>query len=282
MLSLLTNVQSLKSQRQYNNANNAVTVASERIASGKRINSAKDDASGLQISDRMTSQINGLEQGNRNASDAIAFCQTTEGALDEVTTMLQRMRTLALQSANGTNSESERTALQEEVSELVSEITRIGTDTTYGSNFAMLSDDQDGETIKFQVGANAGQTIDLDLKSISTMCKGKSGGTDIELADLDLSTVAGANKMIEALDGMIKNVDSYRSTLGAKQNRLESTISNQSNVIENVSDARSRIRDTDYATETAKLTSAQIQQQAAAAILSQSNQNASLILSLMQ
>jgi len=283
MLSLLTNVQSLKSQRQYNEANKALIQASERIASGKRINSAKDDASGLQLSNRMTSQINGLEQGNRNASDAIAFCQTTEGALDEVTTMLQRMRTLALQSSNGTNSDSERTALQEEVDELVSEITRIGTDTTYGANFAVLGDDNNNQTIKFQVGANAGQTIDLKLKSISEMCQAK-GKEDakITLDSLSLESVDDANSMITALDAMIKNVDSYRSTLGAKQNRLESTISNQSNVIENVSDARSRIRDTDFVTETAKLTASQIQQQTATSILAQANQNPSLILSLLQ
>lgn len=283
MLSLLTNVQSLKSQRQYNEANKALTQASERIASGKRINSAKDDASGLQLSNRMTSQINGLEQGNRNASDAIAFCQTTEGALDEVTTMLQRMRTLALQSSNGTNSDSERTALQEEVDELVSEIARIGTDTTYGANFAVLGDDNNNQTIKFQVGANAGQTIDLKLKSISEMCQAK-GKEDakITLDSLSLESVDDANSMITALDTMIKNVDSYRSTLGAKQNRLESTISNQSNVIENVSDARSRIRDTDFVTETAKLTASQIQQQTATSILAQANQNPSLILSLLQ
>lgn len=283
MLSLLTNVQSLKSQRQYNEANKVLTQASERIASGKRINSAKDDASGLQLSNRMTSQINGLEQGNRNASDAIAFCQTTEGALDEVTTMLQRMRTLALQSSNGTNSDSERTALQEEVDELVSEIARIGTDTTYGANFAVLGDDNNNQTIKFQVGANAGQTIDLKLKSISEMCQAK-GKEDakITLDSLSLESVDDANSMITALDAMIKNVDSYRSTLGAKQNRLESTISNQSNVIENVSDARSRIRDTDFVTETAKLTASQIQQQTATSILAQANQNPSLILSLLQ
>lgn len=283
MLSLLTNVQSLKSQRQYNEANKVLIQASERIASGKRINSAKDDASGLQLSNRMTSQINGLEQGNRNASDAIAFCQTTEGALDEVTTMLQRMRTLALQSSNGTNSDSERTALQEEVDELVSEIARIGTDTTYGANFAVLGDDNNNQTIKFQVGANAGQTIDLKLKSISEMCQAK-GKEDakITLDSLSLESVDDANSMITALDAMIKNVDSYRSTLGAKQNRLESTISNQSNVIENVSDARSRIRDTDFVTETAKLTASQIQQQTATSILAQANQNPSLILSLLQ
>lgn len=277
MISLLTNKQSLSVQRQFNINNLALQQSQQRLASGRRINSAKDDAAGLQISDRMTSQINGLNQGNRNASDAIAFCQTTEGALDEVTEMLQKMRTLALQSATGTNGDSERTALQEENSELIEEITRIGSDTTFGSDFAMLSTAKNGQTVKFQVGSNAGQTIDLQLKSVLEMCK--SGETN--LADLDLSTAAGANSMVTAVDEMIKNVDSYRSTLGAKQNRLESTIRNQSNVIENVSDARSRIRDTDFATETANLTAAQVQQQAVTAMLSQANQSSSIVLSLL-
>jgi len=277
MISLLTNKQSLSAQRQFNINNLALQQSQQRLASGKRINSSKDDAAGLQISDRMTSQINGLNQGNRNASDAIAFCQTTEGALDEVTEMLQKMRTLALQSATGTNGDSERAALQEENSELIEEITRIGSDTTFGSDFAMLSTAKNGQTVKFQVGSNAGQTIDLQLKSVLEMCK--SGETN--LADLDLSTATGANSMVTAVDEMIKNVDSYRSTLGAKQNRLESTIRNQSNVIENVSDARSRIRDTDFATETANLTAAQVQQQAVTAMLSQANQSSSIVLSLL-
>lgn len=277
MISLLTNKQSLSAQRQFNINNLALQQSQQRLASGRRINSSKDDAAGLQISDRMTSQINGLNQGNRNASDAIAFCQTTEGALDEVTEMLQKMRTLALQSATGTNGDSERVALQEENSELIEEITRIGSDTTFGSDFAMLSTAKNGQTVKFQVGSNAGQTIDLQLKSVLEMCK--SGETN--LADLDLSTAAGANSMVTVVDEMIKNVDSYRSTLGAKQNRLESTIRNQSNVIENVSDARSRIRDTDFATETANLTAAQVQQQAVTAMLSQANQSSSIVLSLL-
>lgn len=277
MISLLTNKQSLSAQRQFNINNLALQQSQQRLASGRRINSSKDDAAGLQISDRMTSQINGLNQGNRNASDAIAFCQTTEGALDEVTEMLQKMRTLALQSATGTNGDSERAALQEENSELIEEITRIGSDTTFGSDFAMLSTAKNGQTVKFQVGSNAGQTIDLQLKSVLEMCK--SGETN--LADLDLTTVDGANSMVTAVDEMIKNVDSYRSTLGAKQNRLESTIRNQSNVVENVSDARSRIRDTDFATETANLTAAQVQQQAVTAMLSQANQSSSIVLSLL-
>lgn len=277
MISLLTNKGSLYNQRQFNLSNLALEQAQQRLASGKRICSAKDDAAGLQISDRMTSQINGLKQGNKNAQDGISFCQATEGALDEVTEMLQKMRTLALQSSTGTNTASERTALQEETSELIDEITRIGSDTTFGSDFAMLSDANNGETIKFQVGSNAGQTIDLELKSVLAMCK--SGDTKLE--DLNLSTVSGANSMVTAIDDMIKNVDSYRSTLGAKQNRLQSTINNQSNVMENISDARARIRDADYAEESANLTAAQVQQQAVTAMLSQANQSKSIVLSLL-
>ena len=272
-----TNTSSINAQRNLNKSTNALNSSYTKLASGNRINSAKDDAAGLQIADRMTSQINGLTQGNRNANDGISLCQTAEGALDEVTEMLQKMRTLALQSSTGTNTASERTALQEETSELIDEITRIGSDTTFGSDFAMLSDAKNGETIKFQVGSNAGQTIDLELKSVLAMCK--SGDTKLE--DLDLSTISGANTMVTAIDDMIKNVDSYRSTLGAKQNRLQSTINNQSNVMENISDARARIRDADYAEESANLTAAQVQQQAVTAMLSQANQSKSIVLSLL-
>ena len=152
MISLLTNKGSLYSQRQFLNLSNlALQKSQQRLASGLAINSAADNAAGLQISDRMTSQINGLKQGNKNAQDSISFCQATEGALDEVTEMLQKMRTLALQSSTGTNTASERTALQEETSELIGEITRIGSDTTFGSDFAMLSEGKTEKLLSFKL-----------------------------------------------------------------------------------------------------------------------------------
>lgn len=264
-----TNVSSINSQRNLNKSTNALNTAYNRLASGFRINSAKDDAAGLQISNRMTSQINGLTQGNRNANDAISMTQATEGALDEVTEMLQRMRTLALESANGTNSSEQRTAIQAEIDQLSSEITRIGTDTTFGDINLFDSD----KTVKFQVGANANQTIDLNLKGMSTIASFSTA--------LDLTSASASQNAITTLDGMIKNVDSYRGTLGAVQNRLESTISNQENVIANISDARSRIRDVDYASETANYTQQQILQQMSTSILAQANQKNSIALSLL-
>jgi flagellin len=264
-----TNVSSINSQRNLNKSTNALNTAYNRLASGFRINSAKDDAAGLQISNRMTSQINGLTQGNRNANDAISMTQATEGALDEVTEMLQRMRTLALESANGTNSSEQRTAIQAEIDQLSSEITRIGTDTTFGDINLFDSD----KTVKFQVGANANQTIDLNLKGMSTIASFSTA--------LDLTSASASQDAITTLDGMIKNVDSYRGTLGAVQNRLESTISNQENVIANISDARSRIRDVDYASETANYTQQQILQQMSTSILAQANQKNSIALSLL-
>lgn len=280
-----TNTSSINAQRNLNKSTNALSSSYTKLASGNRINSAKDDAAGLQIASRMTSQINGLTQGNRNANDGISLCQTAEGALDEVSNMLQRMRTLAVQSANGTNSTAERTALNEEVTELKKEIQRIGTDTSFGGELKIfggstidksLAKLKDG--VKFQVGSHANQTIGVTFKSMSTMLGGVAPGT---MTGVNLSTASQSQTAITNLDKMIAKVDSYRATLGATQNRLESAISNQENVIENVSDARSRIKDVDYASETAKMAQQQILQQASTAMLSQANQKNSIALNLL-
>lgn len=284
-----TNTSSINAQRKLSTSTKSLDSSYQKLASGLRINSAKDDAAGLQVSDRMTSQINGLTQGNRNANDGISLCQTAEGALDEVTNMLQRMRTLAIQSANGTNSSSEREAINEEAIQLQNEITRIGKDTTFGGTKKIMGSDA-GATA-FQVGSNSNNVISITLKAISTLAndaglneKFKVENIDATPADycaFDLSTSGGAQTAIDDIDKMLKEVDSYRAELGAVQNRLESTIANQENVIENVSDARSRIRDVDYASETANMTSASILQQASTSILSQANQKTSIALSLL-
>ena len=281
-----TNTSSINAQRNLNKSTNALSSSYTKLASGNRINSAKDDAAGLQIADRMTSQINGLTQGNRNANDGISLCQTAEGALDEVTNMLQRMRTLAVQSANGTNSSAERTAINEEAKQLQQEIKRIGDGTMFGgTGNAVFAD----EETTFQVGAdNNGTSSQIKLKrqAMSQILGGTGAAVDIcnETAStyhVDLSTDTAARDAITNLDAMIKGVDSYRAKLGATQNRLESTISNQENVIENVSDARSRIKDVDYASETAKMAQQQILQQASTAMLSQANQKNSIALNLL-
>ena len=288
-----TNTSSINSQRMLARSTRQLDTSYERLSSGLRINSAKDDAAGLQISNRMASQINGLTQGNRNANDGISMCQVTEGALDEVTSMLQRIRTLAIQSANGTNSSAERTAINEEVQQLIKEVRRVGTDTSYGGNLKILGSGV-GSTV-FQVGSNAYQTISLTMKSLSKLVTvtasvpipNSSGTTatidpNTTLSNMTVTSASASQKTIAFMSAIIRQVDSYRAELGAVQNRMESTISNQENVIENVSDARSRIRDVDYAVETANMTQQSIIQQASTTILTQANQKTQIAMNLLQ
>ncbi|MEW7864229.1 flagellin [Aeromonas diversa] len=297
-----TNVSSLNSQRNLMNTNKALDTSYNRLASGLRINSAKDDAAGLQISNRLTSQINGLEQGNRNANDAISLAQTAEGAMEEVTSMLQRMRVLAEQSANGTNNTSDRTALNEEYGQLAAEINRISTDTTFGGQ-KLLDGNFKGI---FQVGADAAQTIGFNITTAITV-EGLSGAnagsykisadsnggykatlqasTKLDWAnikDISGSTGSKAQLALANIGLLINQVDKKRAELGAKQNRLESTIRNQSNIFENLSAARARVRDADFATETAALTKQNILQQAASSVLAQANQRPQSALSLLR
>ncbi len=343
-----TNVSSLNGRRYLNNVQNQLTTTYQRLSSGLRINSAKDDAAGLQIADRLTSQINGLNQGNRNSNDAIALAQTMEGALDETSSMLQKIRTLAVQSANGTNTADEnqgnrnsndaialaqtmegaldetssmlqkirtlavqsangtntaddRKALQQEVSSLSLEISRIAEQTKFGgqqildgADTGML--DADGN-ITFQVGANKGDEIILKgfsagfkLSGIATVANVKAEGATKTglLIDANLTavrwsvSVADAAKLtIESIDKFIAAVDGKRADLGAFQNRLESSIRNQSNVSANQSDARSRIRDADFAEESAALSQQSIIQQAATSMLMQANSRPQLALSML-
>ena len=284
-----TNTSSINSQRMLSRSTRQIDTSYQRLASGMRINSAKDDAAGLQISNRMTSQINGLTQGNRNANDGISMCQVTEGALDEVTNMLQRIRTLAIQSANGTNSSAERIAINEEVQQLATEIKRIGTDTSFGGTLKVLGPSA-GSTV-FQVGSNAYETISLTMKSLSKLATiyadvpinanvTLTAGTT--LSNVTVTSASASQKTIAFMSEIIRQVDSYRAELGAVQNRMESTISNQENVIENVNDARSRIRDVDYAVETAAMTQQSIIQQASTTILAQANQKTQIAMNLLQ
>ena len=296
-----TNISSLNAQRNLMNTNKSLDTSYTRLASGLRINSAKDDAAGMQISNRLTSQINGLDQGNRNANDGISLAQTAEGAMDEVTSMLQRMRTLAQQSANGSNSTDDRDALQKEMDQLGSEINRISKDTTFAGT-KLLDGTYKGE---FQVGADANQKIGFSLTqadgfTISGIAT--AAGTTVDAdgdtttaevgittiftggaaGGIDISTAASAQAVLAATDSMLKVVDGKRAELGAVQNRLDSTVRNQSNISENVSAARSRIRDADFAIETANMTKQNILQQAASSILAQANQRPQSALSLLQ
>ena len=294
-----TNVTSLNSTSKLNKATHSLDTTYKRLSSGFRINSAKDDAAGLQISNRLNSQINGLNQGNRNANDGIALAQTAEGALDEVHTMLQRIRTLSVQSANGTNTTADRKAIQAEVEQLSSEITRIACKTTFGGHKILAGAGKVGSTsnlvtskgtVSFQVGANANDTISISLSiafTVSGMGSADSVGSkclvinDDGSVSFDLSTASKAQLTLENIDTYIAHVDKTRGQLGAVQNRLESTISNQSNIAENESDARSRIRDTDYAEEAANLSQQTIIQQAATSMLTQANSRPQIALSLL-
>ncbi len=391
-LTVNTNVASLNTQRNLNTSSNALQTSLQRLSTGSRINSAKDDAAGLQIANRLTSQVNGLNVAVRNANDGISLAQTAEGALQQSTNILQRMRDLALQAANGSNSVSEREALNAEVSQLKKEIDRISNTTTFGGrklldgNFGISSfqvgsaaneiisvgigemsaqslqtnfyseafGDAAGTvtvdtqvtldlvftdtsknttiTVELKAGdtgdlltaklaaaindANIGVGVHLDadgdyqvisrtdandptVSDLQTITFGDSTPasgatfttvdlsaatpvTDNTIADLDIRDVAGAQAAILVIDESIRLIDAQRAELGAVQNRFENTIANLQNIAENVSAARGRIQDTDFAAETATLTKNQILQQAGTSILAQANQLPQAVLSLLQ
>ena len=307
-----TNVSSINAQRKLTNATNNLNVSYQRLATGLRIDSAKHDAAGIMISNRLTSQINGLNQGNRNANDGIALAQTIEGALDETTNMLQRIRTLAVQAANGTNTDEDRKALQEEVTQLSVEISRIADKTTFAGAQVLYGTVGDNNLLNnngelfFQVGANAndlitlGMSIAFDMSGIAdalsltatgvTATAGQTGlisgggynaGVRNSIWRWSVSTADMAQATLGNIDAFIQFVDSKRANLGAIQNRMESTIRNQASISENESDARSRIRDTDFASETAALTQNNIIQQASQTVLAQANQRPTIALSLL-
>ena len=310
-----TNYSALQGQRYLGNVQNQLTTTYQRLSSGMRINSAKDDAAGLQIADRLTSQINGLNQGNRNASDGIALAQTMEAGMDEVSGMLQKIRTLAVQANNGTNTAEDRTAISKEMSSLATEVNRIAMKTTFagktvlngqtkqgsifGDNANAAGNDLHGAegTMTLQVGSNKGDTISFKMTSIMFSVVGtgdliknadavfKTGADGSITVDLNKADPAAAGKtlgdVITLMDSMIAVVDAKRADLGAIQNRLESSIRNQSNVAANEADARSRIRDADFAEESANLTQQNIIQQAASSMLMQANTRPQLGLSLL-
>lgn len=299
-----TNVSSLNAQRRLTNATNSLNTTYQRLSSGLRINSAKDDAAGLQISDRLTAHINGFNQGNRNASDGIALAQTAEGAMDEITNMAQRMRTLAVQASTGTLTSADRDAVQTEFSELQAEITRIACATTFagaqilkgvgskgGIVQASTANAQAG-VVKIHVGS---MSYDANLDSSSTTNVGGHANVltmsfsqsmladDLGIGSISVSGADGTNAeaAIAAIDSALNKIDTARAKLGASQNRLESTIRNQSSISENLSDARSRIRDTDYAEEASNLSQQTIIQQAATSMLTQANARPQIALSLL-
>ena len=259
-----TNVMSLNAQKSLSRTNGALSTAMERLSSGLRINSAKDDAAGLAISQRMTAQIKGMDQAVRNANDGISFAQTAEAALVEVTNALQRVRELAVQSANGTYTTSDRANLDAEAQQLLSEIGRISTQTEFNGATVFNGSDR-----SIQVGADAGQTITISAQAALTAIGG------------DITTAGAASAMVTSVDNMLDAVATRRANLGAAQSRLGGTVANLQNASEALSASRSRIQDADFAAETAQLTRSQILQQAGTAMLAQANQSPQSVLSLL-
>jgi len=267
-----TNIYSLNAQRNLMNSQASMQTSLQRLSSGLRINSAKDDAAGLAISERMTAQIRGINQAMRNANDGVSMLQTAEGAMDEIGNMLQRMRELAVQAANGTVSDDDKDSLQDEYSALSDEIDRIVTATEFNGTAVL----DGGEVVTLQIGANdvaANDQLDVTFADL---------GTDLTANAEDIGSTGDAVGAITALDADIDTVAGARADLGAVQSRLESTVRNLANISENVSAARSRIRDADFAAETANLTRTQILQQAGAAMLAQANLVPQNVLTLLR
>ncbi|EPL04891.1 flagellin domain-containing protein [Pseudomonas sp. CF161] len=283
-LTVNTNVTSLSVQKNLNRSSDALSTSMTRLSSGLKINSAKDDAAGLQIATRMTSQIRGQTMAIKNANDGISIAQTAEGAMQEQTNILQRMRELALQSVNDSNSKLDRDALDKEFKAMISEIGRIADSTQL--NGKNLLDGSAG-TMVFQVGSNTGTQNQISID----MSKGLSSATSGALSDLATQTISGAvssdaqatfSAAMSAIDTALDTINSVRADLGASQNRLSSTISNLQNINENAEAARGRVQDTDFAAETAQLTKQQTLQQASTAVLAQANQLPSAVLKLLQ
>ena len=274
-----TNYLALVSQNNLNKSQASLGSAIERLSSGLRINSAKDDAAGQAIANRMTAQVRGLTQAARNANDGISLTQTAEGNLNEINNNLQRIRELAVQAANDSNNESDRGSIQTEIQQRLDEINRIAGSASFNGT-QLLDGSLSGSGLNFQVGAN---TTDNDTIVISTSALIDATGSGLSIDGLDVGTsTASAQSVIDAIDSALQLVDTARSNLGAIQNRFESTISNLNNTINNLSASRSRIEDADYAVEVSNMTRAQILQQAGTSVLAQANQVPQTVLSLLR
>jgi flagellin len=268
-----TNVASLTAQRSLAKSSGELATALQRLSSGLRINSAKDDAAGLAISERLTTQVRGYNQAIRNAGDGISLAQTAEGGMEAITNSMQRMRELAVQAANYSNTTADRTAINSEFAQLKTEIDRVSAQTKFNTRGLL---DGTFTAAAFQVGANSGEVISVD--AITNM-----GATALGLsAAIDVTTAANATTAIGAIDTALTTVTSARANLGASINRFEQTVSNLRVTVENLSAARSRIQDADFAAETAALTRVQILQQSGMAVLSQANAIPQGVLSLLR
>lgn len=270
-----TNIASLNAWRNLTTSQNSMNSSLEKLSSGKKINRAADDASGLAIAEKMTAQINGLDEATSNAQKGISLIQTAEGALNETASILQRMRTLAIGAQNDTNNKSDRGQTQKEVTALVSEIQRIATTTQFNTKNLLTGS---ASALVFQIGANKGQALTVKISSmaISALGLGVSGKS------VSLTNSTQISSAITALDKAVSAVSSLRANLGAVQNRLTHTVNNLEVASENLSSARSNIQDTDMAKEMANYSKQQVLIQSGTAMLAQANQSSQSVLKLLQ
>lgn len=270
-----TNIGSLRAANASTKATQALNQSIERLSTGKRINSAKDDAAGLAIAASMTAQIRGMNQAVRNANDGISMAQTAEGALEEVGNMLQRIRELAVQSASGTYGTTDRTNLNAEVTQLKDQITSILTNTEFNGTKLFDGNAGSGGTVSVQIGSDANVTVGLAFGAATTL-------TSLGVNATTVATAADAQTAIAAADTAIESIATKRAGLGASQSRLSSAVNNLTTNVTNLTDARSRIEDADYSAETAALAKAQILSQASTAMLAQANQSQQSVLQLLR
>jgi flagellin len=314
MTVIASNVSALRAQNATTQANMGLQQAMERLSTGKRINSAKDDAAGLAIATKMTAEIRGLNAATRNSNDGISVTQVAEGAMGEVSNILQRMRELAVQASSGTVSDTDRSGIQAEVSQLKQQITSIASRTSFNgislmNGSATLASGGTGTKITIQAGNNAGETVDVEIKAVDLESLGLKGavdldgdgatttkfdanndgddtdtGVDIDEAnyDLDVSTQKGAELALGVLEKAINSTSAGRATLGGIQSRLETTVNNLTSQVTNLTDARSRIEDADFSQESTALAKNQILSQASTAMLAQANQSQQGVLSLLR
>ena len=270
------NLTAANTNRQLGITTNGLQKSTEKLSSGYKINRAADDAAGLSISEKMRSQIRGLNKASDNAQDGISLVQTAEGALNEVHSMLQRMSELAVQAANGTNATTDRTALNDEVQQLKTEIQRVGSTTQFNKMNILDGGFSAGTKKALQVGANANQTISIAISALKSVV-----GSSL-IGALKISTATNAQSAITTVQSSIEKLSTLRSKLGAVQNRLEHTVANLDNISENTQSAESRIRDTDMAEEMVQYSKNNILQQAGQSMLAQANQANQGVLSLLQ
>jgi flagellin len=270
-----TNISAIRASNASNSANKMLGTAMERLSTGKRINSAKDDAAGLAIATSMSSQVRGMGQGIRNANDGISLAQTAEGALSEVSNMLQRVRELSVQSASGTYQDAtDRVYMQSEVDQLTAQIGQVITNSKF-NGVVLFNGSTPAVTV--QTGANASDSVALTMANLTTLAA--NGGA---AGSYNVATAATASAGLATLDTELDSISSARASLGAGQNRLESVVNNLTSNVTNLSDARSRIEDTDYSAETTAMAKAQILSQASTAMIAQANQSQQNVLSLLR